>query len=152
MGWSDAHWHKMSPAGGSPASLLRQAKESAAAQQEFAAAARPSAEAALHNFMARRSRISQAPAGSGSPGGVGLAPVLLGARGLATSSKGHDVSSTSNLPVLLGRRPEMAVATPPVGKSVKFQFDPMDAAREARNTFLARRQRIESRDVDVRVP
>lgn len=53
-------------------------------------------------------------------------------------------------PMLLGNSARAAPAARK-GKTVKFEFDPVHAANEARDLFLAKRGRMESRSVEVTV-
>jgi len=59
--------------------------------------------------------------------------------------------AVDSLPVLLGSSVRAAPAARK-GKTVKFEFDPVQAANEARDLFWAKRSRIESRGVEVTVP
>jgi len=124
-------------------SFLSQARASVAAQQELVNAERPYAEIAHQYYLARRSQGSAAAAVGSN------APTLLGGLGLKTSQA--DSVKASSLPVLLGSSEPSAPRPPAAAKTVRFEFDPMQAAREARESFLAKQQQRESR-VDVRVP
>lgn len=59
--------------------------------------------------------------------------------------------AVDSLPVLLGSSVR-AVPAARKGKTVKFEFDPVQAANEARDLFWSKRSRIESRGAEVTVP
>jgi len=126
--------------------FFSQARASAAAQQDLGNAARPYAEIAHQYFLARRSQAVAAAAIGNN------APTLLGGWGMKTSQADSvKASSAPALPVLLGSSEPSAPHPPMTAKSVRFEFDPMHAAREARSSFLAKQQQHASR-VYVRAP
>jgi len=125
--------------GKSPAWYLRQAAASAAAQKEMAEAARPCAEAAHRFFLARGSLARDIPSATDK------LPRLLGAQGPRTSSS-LAARDAPALPVLLGRS---TARQAPAACGLEAEFDPMAAAQEARQAFLARQRRIDSRGTVV---
>lgn len=143
--FGDSLWHRTVAGPASPATFLRQAKASAAAQQELARAARPCAEAALQHFLARRSHAS-APIKNTSG-----TPSLFGGHGARTMSAAAANTNTA-LPTLLGRRTSEPASEPPAVGKPELEFDAFSAARQAREVFFARQQRIGSRGIDNRVP
>merc|ERR1712129_548416 len=126
--------------------FFNQARASAAAQQDLGNAARPYAEIAHQYYLARRSQAAAAAALGNN------APTLLGGWGLKPSTADSvNTNFAPALPVLLGSSEPSAPHPPMTAKSVRFEFDPLHAAREARSSFLAKQQQRDSR-VDVRVP
>jgi len=125
-------------------SFMRHAHVSAAAQRDLAEVARPYAEVAHKYHLARCNRDHPAAAATSNR------PTLLGGRGFKAGDNVGSITSDP-LPVLLGRS-ETSVSTPPTAKSVRFEFEPHQAARDARDMFMARQQQIKSRGASLRVP
>jgi len=73
------------------------------------------------------------------------------ARQQQREGRGLRVGGDEVAPMLLGSSARAAPAARK-GKTVKFEFDPVHAANEARDLFLAKRGRMESRGVEVTVP
>jgi len=118
-------------------SFLSQTRASTLAQQELAKAARSHAEVAQQYFLARQSRGRPAETLSSA------APTLLSGWGLRTNEA--DASRAEPLPVLLGSSQLPAPHTSAMARTVKFEFDPLQAARDARERHLARQQQRDGR-------
>merc|ERR1711920_1110471 len=122
-------------------SFLQQASAAATAQRDLIEAARPYAEGAHKHYLSSRS--PGVPAATGT----GAAPTLFGRRGL--QALGALGAASDVLPLLLG---SSEPSVPSARRSVRFESDPLQAARDARAAFRARQQQIESRGAISRVP